>query len=162
MTVSKSTVQPRGDWIGGRLGCVQTSSHYQQHSHRRRITGRLLHSSLNFRHCRKQAANTVKMFRRSLVNIGLRVNRQQLEGIQSVTEGLNPVKYGDVRRRDSSTTTTTSVMGDNVKLKTMDDLSGPSFMYTLYWLFVKGYLQTAQQMQVSGMRRRNHRFSGDD
>ncbi|XP_038577003.1 cytochrome P450 [Micropterus salmoides] len=88
------------------------------------------------------------MFRRSLVNIGLRVNRQQLEGIQSVTEGLNPVKYGDVRRRDSSTTTTTSVMGDNVKLKTMDDLSGPSFMYTLYWLFVKGYLQTAQQMQI--------------
>ncbi|XP_070770476.1 cytochrome P450 [Enoplosus armatus] len=86
------------------------------------------------------------MFRTSLGNIGLRVYRQQLQGIQRVTAGLNPVNYGDIRRRDASTAST--VMGDKVKLKTMDDLDGPSFMYTFYWLFVKGYAQKAQQMQI--------------
>lgn len=39
-------------------------------------------------------------------------------------------------------------MGADDKLKTMDELGGPSFMTTLYWLFIKGYFKTAQQMQV--------------
>lgn len=98
------------------------------------------------------------MFRKSLVNIGLRVQR---DGVHRATAGLSPVNYGDIGRRDassSSTTTSTTaataaVMGDNFKLKTIDDLGGPSFMKTLYWLLVKGHLQTAQQMQVSGTRR---------
>ncbi|XP_051260276.1 sterol 26-hydroxylase, mitochondrial [Dicentrarchus labrax] len=81
------------------------------------------------------------MFRKSLLNIGLRVNRPQHEVLQRAT-----VNYGDtMRRRDASSTT---VMGDNVKLKTMDDLGGPSFLTTLNWLFVKGYFQTTQQMQI--------------
>ncbi|XP_040913007.1 cytochrome P450 [Toxotes jaculatrix] len=93
------------------------------------------------------------MLRKSLVSIGLRVNRQQHEGIQRVAARLNPVVYGDMRlRRDASTGTTTStgttVMGASNKLKTMDELGGPSFMTTLYWLFVKGYFQTMQEMQI--------------
>lgn len=86
------------------------------------------------------------MFRKSLVNVGLRVHRPHHEGIQRVT-----VNYGDIRRRDASstTTTTTSIMADNAKLKTIDDLDGPNLMTTLNWLFVKGYFQTTQQMQVS-------------
>ncbi|XP_019108462.1 cytochrome P450 [Larimichthys crocea] len=82
------------------------------------------------------------MLRKSLVNIGLRVNRAQHEGIQRVT-----ARCGDNRRRDASTGTAT-VMSDNVKLKTMEDLGGPSFMTTLNWLFVKGYFQTTQQLQI--------------
>ncbi|KAM9851361.1 cytochrome P450 isoform 3-T3 [Aulostomus maculatus] len=30
----------------------------------------------------------------------------------------------------------------------MEELGGPSFVTTLYWLFVKGYFQTTQQMQI--------------
>ncbi|XP_018552071.1 sterol 26-hydroxylase, mitochondrial [Lates calcarifer] len=86
------------------------------------------------------------MLRKYLINVGLRVNRQQHKGTQRETAGLNPASYGDIHHRDTSTTTT--VMGTNNKLKTMDDLGGPSFMTTLYWLFVKGYFQTTQQMQI--------------
>ncbi|XP_023260263.1 sterol 26-hydroxylase, mitochondrial-like [Seriola lalandi dorsalis] len=93
------------------------------------------------------------MLRKSLMNVGLRVvNRQQQKGIQRFTAGLSPVNYGEIQRRDASTTTTTTtttpVMGNNNKLKTMDELGGPSFMTTLYWLFVKGYFKTTQQMQI--------------
>ncbi|CAG08276.1 unnamed protein product [Tetraodon nigroviridis] len=38
--------------------------------------------------------------------------------------------------------------------KTIDDLGGPSFLTTLNWLFVKGFLPKMQQMQVSGARLR--------
>lgn len=94
------------------------------------------------------AADTAEnMLRKSLVNIGLRVNCQQNKGIQRVTTGWNPVNYGGIHRRDASSSTTT-VMGDNTKPKTMDELGGPSFMTTLYWLFVKGYFKTTQQMQI--------------
>uniref|UniRef100_A0AAX7SE49 Uncharacterized protein n=1 Tax=Astatotilapia calliptera TaxID=8154 RepID=A0AAX7SE49_ASTCA len=87
----------------------------------------------------------VKMLGRSLMNVGLRVKCQQLKGIQRVTAGLNPANYGDTLRREAASTST--VMGVN-KMKTMDDLGGPSFMTTLYWLFIKGYFQTTQQMQI--------------
>ncbi|KAF1382849.1 hypothetical protein PFLUV_G00148080 [Perca fluviatilis] len=87
------------------------------------------------------------MLRKSLLNIGLRVSPQQHEGIHRVTAGLNPGNYGNIHRRDVSSTPAT-VMGDNVKIKTMDELGGPSFMTTLNWLFVKGYFQTTQQLQI--------------
>ncbi|KAL3969631.1 hypothetical protein ACER0C_027428 [Sarotherodon galilaeus] len=87
----------------------------------------------------------VKMLGRSLMSVGLRVKCQQLKGIQRVTAGLNPANYGDTLRREAASTST--VMGVN-KMKTMDDLGGPSFMTTLYWLFIKGYFQTTQQMQI--------------
>lgn len=91
------------------------------------------------------------MLRKSLANIGLRVHRPQQEGIQRAA-----ASYGHIRRRDASSSTaataassSATIMGDNVKLKTMDDLGGPSFLTTLNWLFVKGYFKTTQQMQVS-------------
>lgn len=76
------------------------------------------------------------MLRRSLVSIGRRAQRPG----ETAT-----------RRRDaaSTTTTATEIMEDKTKLKTMDDLGGPTFLTTLHWLFVKGYFQTTQQMQVS-------------
>lgn len=80
------------------------------------------------------------MFRKSLITVGLRGNRQRYSGVQRAT-----VTHGDVRYRETSSA---AVMGDNVKLKTMDELGGPSFMTTLNWLFVKGYFKTSQQMQI--------------
>ncbi|KAG7220317.1 hypothetical protein INR49_010151 [Caranx melampygus] len=92
------------------------------------------------------------MLRKCLtMTAGLRLNRQQQTGIQRAVAaaGLN---YGETRHRDASTGTTsssnTAVMGTSNKLKTLDELGGPSFMTTLYWLFVKGYFQTTQQMQI--------------
>lgn len=44
---------------------------------------------------------------------------------------------------------TTSTVVDNTKqLKTIDDLTGPTLINTLYWLFVKGYFKHAQQLQI--------------
>ncbi|XP_066543983.1 cytochrome P450 isoform X1 [Amia ocellicauda] len=34
------------------------------------------------------------------------------------------------------------------KIKSMDELQGPSFMTSLYWLFVKGYFNKTHQMQI--------------
>ncbi|XP_071394943.1 cytochrome P450 [Centroberyx affinis] len=88
------------------------------------------------------------MFRNSLTNIGIRAYRQQhVNGFQPATTALKCVtlRYNGDIHRDASTTT---VMGDNSKQKTMDDLDGPSFMTSLYWLFGKGYFQTAHQMQI--------------
>lgn len=86
------------------------------------------------------------MLTRSLVNVGLRLSRQQRDGLQRAAAAawLSPPLRGDICRRD---TTSSTVMG--VKPRTMEELGGPSFMTTLYWLFVKGYFQTTQQMQVS-------------
>ncbi|KAM6978247.1 cytochrome P450 [Tautogolabrus adspersus] len=84
------------------------------------------------------------MFRKSLINFGLRRNRERCHGLQRAT-----VNYGDIHRRDaSSAAAAAAVMGDNVKPKTMDDLGGPSFMTTINWLFIKGYFKTTQQMQI--------------
>lgn len=89
------------------------------------------------------------MLRRSLLNVGSHVNRQQHTGIHSVTAGLR--NGGAEQRRDvSSSTTTSTAVGTSNKQRTMDDLGGPSFMTTLNWLFIKGYFQKAQQMQVRG------------
>ena len=83
------------------------------------------------------------------MSLGLRVNRQQHAGIQTAKAGLNAGNHAGIHRRDAATTTTT-VINDSVKQKTMDDLGGPSLMSTLNWLFVKGYFKKAQQMQVRG------------
>ncbi|KAM3608172.1 uncharacterized protein V6R79_020422 [Siganus canaliculatus] len=81
------------------------------------------------------------MFRKALLNVAVRVSRPQHGGIQRLA-----VNHGALCRRDASSST--AAMGDSVKLKTMDELPGPSFMTTLHWLFVKGYFQTTQQMQI--------------
>ncbi|XP_053733363.1 sterol 26-hydroxylase, mitochondrial [Synchiropus splendidus] len=79
------------------------------------------------------------MLRKTLVN-GLRLSRQQ-RPLGPTTAVSGPVTYGDVCR------SSTAIMGDN-KQRTMEDLGGPSFLTSLYWLFVKGYFQTTQQMQI--------------
>lgn len=85
------------------------------------------------------------MLRRSLRSVGLRLNRPQHEGGRGATASC-----GDIHRRDASSSgsTTSTVMGDSVRQKTIDDLGGPSFLTTLNWLFVKGYFQTSQQLQI--------------
>ncbi|XP_073330230.1 cytochrome P450 [Pagrus major] len=84
------------------------------------------------------------MLRRALRSFGLRPNRPQHDGAQRATASC-----GDIHRRDvSSNTSTSTVMGGGVKQKTIDDLGGPSFLTTLNWLFVKGYFQTSQQLQI--------------
>ncbi|XP_077392176.1 cytochrome P450 [Festucalex cinctus] len=55
---------------------------------------------------------------------------------------------GDPARRHSSSTCTGAVSDGVGRVKSMDELGGPSFFSTLYWLFVKGYFQTTQQMQI--------------
>ncbi|XP_037646009.1 cytochrome P450 [Sebastes umbrosus] len=83
------------------------------------------------------------------------LNRQQLEAIHRLRPGPGGT-YGDrIHRRVASTSRTSSsstgtgtVMSDTVRQKTMEDLGGPSFLTTLNWLFVKGYFQTSQQMQI--------------
>lgn len=90
------------------------------------------------------------MFRNTLLT-GLRLNRRHHDGIHRVTAGLSVRIHGDIHHRDASTSTSsTTVMAD--RLKTMDDLGGPSLLTTLYWLFVKGYFQTTQQMQIEHSR----------
>lgn len=113
---------------------LQARSHYQQpppHSAHRDD-----HACLDLR---PRSRHTVNMLRRSL-----RVIRPQHSGIQTLN-------YGDTRRRDASSfSSTTTTAADNVKLKTMDDLGGPGLMASLNWLFIKGYFKTTQQLQVSG------------
>lgn len=104
-------------------------------------------------HRTQRALHPGNMWRKSVANISL--SRQQYEGIQRAAARLDPLRYGDTRRRDASSTTSSSstLMGHNNKLKSMDELHGPGFLTTLHWLFIKGYFQTTQQMQVSGIWR---------
>ncbi|XP_075968343.1 cytochrome P450 [Anarhichas minor] len=76
------------------------------------------------------------MLRRTAVSVGLRL-----------TAGPSPGRYGD-RHASSSTT----VMRPSSPLKTMEQLGGPSFLTTLNWLFVKGYFETTQQLQIEHSR----------
>ncbi|XP_038133676.1 cytochrome P450 [Cyprinodon tularosa] len=83
------------------------------------------------------------MLRKPLVNICLQLGRRRHEGLLGAAAGL----HGAPQRRQTSTASGGTVMGVS-KQKTIDDLGGPSFATTLYWLFVKGYFQTTQQMQI--------------
>ncbi|KAM4561906.1 cytochrome P450 [Fundulus diaphanus] len=58
------------------------------------------------------------------------------------------VLNGDVLRRRTSTSTSGGTVVGVSRQKTMDDLGGPSFATTLYWLFIKGHFKTTQQMQI--------------
>ncbi|XP_070693994.1 cytochrome P450 [Pempheris klunzingeri] len=88
------------------------------------------------------------MFSKAVVS--LRLSRRQCEGVRSAAAGLSPLLYGDVRRRSAVSTagTSTTVMGGDVKLKTVEELHGPSFLTSLHWMFIKGYFQTTQQLQI--------------
>ncbi|KAL0963999.1 hypothetical protein UPYG_G00316290 [Umbra pygmaea] len=82
------------------------------------------------------------MFSKSLFQVGLRSVQNRSNGIKIMT--TLPPGVGDRHREISSNAT---VVGDN-KQKTINDLDGPSFMTSLYWLFGKGYFQTTHQMQI--------------
>ncbi|KAL2081019.1 hypothetical protein ACEWY4_022872 [Coilia grayii] len=83
------------------------------------------------------------MFSRSLVRTVLHVCKQDnIAGTKRVLPAL--LSAGDRRHGASSST---AVINGN-KLKTMEDLDGPSFLTSLYWLFGKGYFQTTHQMQI--------------
>ncbi|XP_029968604.1 cytochrome P450 [Salarias fasciatus] len=41
---------------------------------------------------------------------------------------------------------------DEQRLKTLEDLPGPGLLTGLYWLFVRGYFQTTQQLQIEHSR----------
>ncbi|XP_040004181.1 cytochrome P450 [Xiphias gladius] len=94
--------------------------------------------------------SAVKMLRKSLLSVGLRADRQPPKAPRGATAVPDPLGHGDIRRRDASTSSSgsTTVMGASSKMKTLDDLGGPNFMTSLYWLFVKGYFQKTQQMQI--------------
>ncbi|XP_028291175.1 cytochrome P450 isoform X2 [Gouania willdenowi] len=83
------------------------------------------------------------MLRRSLLNVGLRT--KQHAGTQSAAAGQSA--QFPRRQQRSRPVSSNTAMGDH-KPKSMEELGGPSFMTTLYWLFVKGYFQTTQQMQI--------------
>lgn len=77
------------------------------------------------------------MFSNSFLRTGLFVCKQDSSGIKCLSSIFLSV---------GTRTTSTLIRGD--KQKTMDDLDGPSFLTSLYWLFGKGYFQTTHQMQV--------------
>ncbi|XP_030641592.1 cytochrome P450 [Chanos chanos] len=84
----------------------------------------------------------VSMYSKTLLRTGLLLCKQENKnGIKCVTSAWSNVS--DMHNRASSTT----VISDH-KQKTMDDLGGPSFMTSLYWLFGKGYFKVTHQMQI--------------
>ncbi len=78
---------------------------------------------------------TLDMFSSSMRRTGFFLCKQDYGGIKCLTSVF-------------CTRTTSKLIGGD-KQKTMDDLDGPSFLTSLYWLFGKGYFQTTHQMQVN-------------
>uniref|UniRef100_A0A8C1YU53 Si:dkey-91i10.3 n=1 Tax=Cyprinus carpio TaxID=7962 RepID=A0A8C1YU53_CYPCA len=74
------------------------------------------------------------MIFKSTLRTGLFLCKQDYGGIKCLTSVF-------------CTRTTSTVIGGD-KQQTMDDLDGPSFLTSLYWLFGKGYFQTTHQMQI--------------
>ncbi len=142
MTVSKSTVGAEV-WILNEKSAadsVQTRKQHQSPQHR----GWGCHYPACLGRHRRKTVYTATMLMNSLLRLGSRLDRPLHKRIHRVT-----VNYGDLRRREASTAATATAIDDKVKMKTMDDLGGPTFMTTLKWLFVKGYFKKTQQMQVS-------------
>ncbi|KTF76289.1 hypothetical protein cypCar_00038784 [Cyprinus carpio] len=75
------------------------------------------------------------MFSHSVLRTGFFLCKQDYGGIKCLTSIF-------------LTRTTSTLIGGDDKQKTMDDLNGPSFLTSLYWLFGKGYFQTTHQMQI--------------
>ncbi|XP_061648595.1 sterol 26-hydroxylase, mitochondrial [Phyllopteryx taeniolatus] len=81
------------------------------------------------------------MFARVVAGWGLRTHRHRHRprrlGIHTKAAAAEP--------REPARLPASSTCG---RVKSMDELGGPSFVSTLYWLFVKGYFQRTQQMQI--------------
>ncbi|XP_068423152.1 cytochrome P450 [Clinocottus analis] len=91
------------------------------------------------------------MLRKTAGSVGLTATRQRREGLQRLAgpgphhAGPGPHHAGQHAPRPASTSA-------SPVLKTMDQLGGPSLLTTLNWLFVKGYFQTTQQLQIEHSR----------
>ncbi|XP_056611130.1 sterol 26-hydroxylase, mitochondrial [Triplophysa dalaica] len=77
------------------------------------------------------------MFSKSLLKTGFYLRRTENSGIKCMLSAFL-----------STENPTHSTLIDGDKQKTMDDLGGPSFLTSLYWLFGKGYFNKTQQMQI--------------
>ncbi|XP_061697672.1 sterol 26-hydroxylase, mitochondrial isoform X2 [Syngnathoides biaculeatus] len=77
------------------------------------------------------------MFTRVAIGFGLRTRRHRL--------GIHTRAAPELREPARLSASSTCDYG---RVKTMEELGGPSFLSTLYWLFVKGYFRTTQQMQI--------------
>ncbi|XP_077947116.1 cytochrome P450 [Gasterosteus aculeatus] len=86
------------------------------------------------------------MLSRSTASLGLRLQRN---ATRSLLAALSPGPHGG---RHASTSTSSTVTAHSSPLKTMEQLGGPGLLTTLNWLFVKGYFQTTQQMQIEHSR----------
>lgn len=86
----------------------------------------------------RMRATGTDMFSKSLLRTGFCLRRTENSGIKCVLSAFL-----------STGNPTHSTLIDGDKQKTMDDLGGPSFLTSLYWLFGKGYFNKTQQMQVS-------------
>lgn len=91
------------------------------------------------------------MFGKALLRTALHACKQDsnIAGTRLVLPAL--VNAGDRRQSASSAASSTAAVLNEkteTKQKTMEDLDGPSFLTSLYWLFGKGYFQTTHQMQV--------------
>ncbi|XP_061091106.1 sterol 26-hydroxylase, mitochondrial [Conger conger] len=84
------------------------------------------------------------MFSKSLLRTTLVVGSGRLEMHRGAKRGISSFPSVDIRRHSSSTT----MLNGASKLKTMDELHGPTFLTSLYWLFGKGYFQITHQMQI--------------
>lgn len=70
--------------------------------------------------------------------------------LRRLAPGVSRVSWVDLPHDRSASTST--VMDNSKQHKSIDDLHGPTFMNTLYWLFVKGYFKHAQQLQIEHSR----------
>ncbi|KAK7882673.1 hypothetical protein WMY93_028847 [Mugilogobius chulae] len=105
-----------------------------QHSEKRPAAQRIRH--------RTRALHNAPEVSDRLWTLSASRERALAPGVKLCALGLVPL------RQHTSTAASTTVLENSSKLKTVDDLTGPSFMTTLNWLFVKGYFQHAHQLQV--------------
>ncbi|KAI1885241.1 hypothetical protein AGOR_G00218140 [Albula goreensis] len=84
------------------------------------------------------------MFSKSVLRTAMSIRGSRLEASAGIQKAVLSLPYLDNQRHSSSPAALTATN----KLKTMDELHGPSFMTSLYWLFGKGYFQITHQMQI--------------
>ncbi|XP_054643786.1 sterol 26-hydroxylase, mitochondrial isoform X1 [Dunckerocampus dactyliophorus] len=87
------------------------------------------------------------MLAKVVTGFGLRANRRWLQTTAAKTTSPSTAAAPEPQRRNASSSYS-GTMVDDSKPKSMDELGGPSFLTTLYWLFVKRYFNTTQQMQI--------------
>ncbi|KAI4902571.1 hypothetical protein NFI96_010251 [Prochilodus magdalenae] len=77
----------------------------------------------------------------SLLRSGLLVWKREQQTALKCAAALGTV-------REPRLHSTSSTVMNGTKVRRMEDLGGPSFLTSLYWLFGKGYFQITHQMQI--------------